>query len=330
VVQLKRYNTLNISARAFQLINLSAGCNLTQLGAQLKSATAVQVIGGGSNLVVRDQPEATVLRVANTGLKIISHSGEQVLIQAAAGENWHAFVMNCLKRGWYGLENLALIPGKVGASPIQNIGAYGLEAGEKIDSVQVWHWPSNRVQIWSAERCQFGYRDSVFKHGKGLNWIVLAVRFRLSTQPNLRLGYAELSREIATIGLPPTPLRLAQAVMRVRQRKLPDPAKLPNAGSFFKNPVLSIKQFNRLKQQHPDLPQYPTENGIKTSAAWLIDQCGWKGKSIGDAAVHREHALVLVNAGNATGQDIMRLAGRISGDVQARFGIQLEPEPVVW
>jgi UDP-N-acetylmuramate dehydrogenase len=330
VVQLKRYNTLSISARAFQLINLSAGCNLTQLSAQLNAAKAVQVIGGGSNLVVRDQPEATVLRIASTGVKLITQSGDQVLIQAAAGENWHAFVMNCLKHGWYGLENLALIPGKVGASPIQNIGAYGLEAGEKIDSVQVWHWPSNRIQIWSAERCLFGYRDSVFKHGKGRNWIVLAVRFRLTIQPKLRLGYAELSRELDSTGLAPTPLGLAQAVMRVRQRKLPDPAKLPNAGSFFKNPVLSVEQFNDLKQQNPDLPQYPTANGIKTSAAWLIDQCGWKGKSIGDAAVHRDHALVLVNTGNATGQDIMRLAGRISGDVQMRFGIQLEPEPVIW
>jgi UDP-N-acetylmuramate dehydrogenase len=329
VVQLKRYNTLQLPAKVGQLIRLTASSDLVQLRKRLRQAKQVLIIGGGSNLVVCDRPAATVLCVDNRGIQLIEQRGAEVIVQAAAGEPWHDFVMHCLDHGWNGLENLALIPGKVGASPIQNIGAYGLEVGERIDSVQVWHWPTGRVQIWSARDCQFGYRDSIFKRYAGCDWVVLAVRFRLSIKPDLRLSYADLKQRFAAPSQA-TPRSVAQAVIAIRQQKLPDPSVLPNVGSFFKNPILSEQAFAKLQAQFPDLPKYIAAGAVKTSAAWLIDRCGWKGRRRGAVGVHAAHALVLVNYGGGTGSQIMHLARAIAADVKQRFDIDLEPEPIVW
>jgi UDP-N-acetylmuramate dehydrogenase len=330
VVQLKRFNTLRIKARVAALVPLHAGSNLDQLRRQLSYANSVYVIGGGSNLVMRDLPLATVLQVNNRGIELIEQNGSDLIVQACAGEDWHPFVMDCLARGWNGLENLSLIPGKVGASPIQNIGAYGQEVGNKIHSVQVWHWPSGKVEIWEANQCQFGYRDSVFKHEQGRDWIVLAVRFRLSTLNRTIVNYADLNQELGGNKDNATPKQVAAAVIQVRRRKLPDPDVLPNAGSFFKNPVLTQAQIDHLSALFPGIPQYPVSNGIKTSAAWLIERSGWKGKRIGDAGVDQKHALVLVNHGRATGEQMIQLANAIRRDVKQQFDVNLEPEPILW
>ncbi len=330
MVQLKRLNTLRIKAQVAALIPLHTGSNLDDLRHQLLKAKSVHVIGGGSNLVVRDQPLATVLQVNNQGISLIEQHGSTVIVQACAGEDWHRFVMHCLARGWNGLENLSLIPGKVGASPIQNIGAYGVEVGDKIDSVQVWHWPTGKLQIWDANQCQFGYRDSVFKREQGRDWIVLAVRFRLSTDNQTQVNYADLNRELGSRCEHASAQEVAQAVIRVRQRKLPDPNVLPNAGSFFKNPVLTQAQLDRLFALFPEIPRYNVAGGVKTSAAWLIERSGWKGKRIGDAGVDQNHALVLVNYGRATGEQMIQLANAIKRDVQQQFGVNLEPEPIIW
>ncbi len=331
MVQLKRHNTLRVAARVAQLIRLRKGASLETIRKRLLQAKRVFILGGGSNVVLRDHHDATVLLIDNLGIKLISQEANRVIVQASAGEPWHEFVQYCLAKGWNGLENLSLIPGKVGASPIQNIGAYGVEVAQLIDCVQVWHWPTGRVQIWTAQQCKFNYRDSIFKHGSGQDWVVLAVRFNLSTSPAVRLGYADLQTQLDSQGIDkPTPSDVANAVTTVRQRKLPDPAHLPNAGSFFKNPVISRSQFTQLKSQFPALPQYPAANGVKTSAAWLIEQSGWKGKRIGAVGMHVNHALVLVNYADATAQEIAHVASAVSDDVNQRFGVRLEAEPMFW
>ena len=244
--------------------------------------------------------------------------------------NWNDFVHWTLGRGLCGLENLALIPGTVGASPIQNIGAYGTEVGEFIDSVQAFDRETLRLREFEREDCRFAYRDSVFKHAPEQN-VITEVRFRLPKARDVQTGYAGVAEELAAMGIDgaPTHRQLAEAISRLRSRKLPNPAVLGNAGSFFKNPIVDATVADALKAAHSALPVFPGDSPAtrKLSAGWLIDAAGWKGFRDGDAGVAPQHALVLVNHGHATGADLLRLAGRIAGSVQARFGVALEPEP---
>jgi UDP-N-acetylmuramate dehydrogenase len=245
-------------------------------------------------------------------------------VSVAAGESWHDWVRHALAQGWHGLENLALIPGTVGAAPVQNIGAYGVELKDHVDHVEAWDTVSRTWLRLGAAECRFGYRDSIFKHELAGRAIITRVAFRLSTRPDVRCAYADLQRELASRGIAePTPQDVFDAVCAVRRAKLPDPAVLGNAGSFFRNPVLSAADAARLLAAHPDAPHYPAHDGsVKFAAAWLIDQGGWKGRRIGDAGVHERQALVLVNHGQASAARTARLARAIQDDVRNRYGRQ--------
>ncbi|WP_321852844.1 UDP-N-acetylmuramate dehydrogenase [Paraburkholderia tropica] len=289
------------------------------------------VLGGGSNVVLTRDFDGLVLLVALAGKRVVHEDGDAWYVQAAAGENWHDFVAWTLAAGMPGLENLALIPGTVGAAPIQNIGAYGLEMGDRCAAVRAIEVETGTPYEFDAAACEFGYRDSFFKREGRDRFVITAVTFRLpkSWQPNA--GYADLAREIAQRGL--SEAQCAQdvfdAVVAVRRAKLPDPRVLGNAGSFFKNPVIEGEQFDALVMREPGVVSYPQADGrVKLAAGWLIDQCGWKGRALREAAVHERQALVLVNRGGATGTDILELAQAIRHDVLARFGVELEQEPI--
>jgi UDP-N-acetylmuramate dehydrogenase len=294
------------------------------------SALPRLVLGGGSNLLIaHDEVDALVLHMALIGKAIVGETPDAILVRAHAGENWHAFVEWTLAQGLGGLENLALIPGTVGASPIQNIGAYGAEVKDSFHSLTVFDFADGTIRTMDATACRFGYRDSVFKHADGRALVVLDVTFALprAWAPNLR--YAELAQALQGIDQP-TARQVADAVIAVRRRKLPDPAEIGNAGSFFKNPVVTRAHCEHLLETWPDLVHHAQPDGSeKLAAGWLIDRCGWKGKNLGRAGVYPKQALVLVNNGGATGQEIMALARAIQDDVQARFGVRLEPEPVL-
>ncbi|ODS97405.1 MAG: UDP-N-acetylenolpyruvoylglucosamine reductase [Lautropia sp. SCN 69-89] len=331
-VSLKALNSFGVEARAERLVELRDAADLPASLALLREHPPALVLGGGSNLLFSRDPPGTVLRVMLAGRRLLDERAGEVLVEAAAGENWHAFVGWTLELGLNGLENLSLIPGSVGAAPVQNVGAYGVEVCECFDSLDAVSLSDGAVRRFDAADCGFGYRDSVFKRETGAQWLITAVRFRLSRAPRLRLDYGELRDELRARGVTsPGAREVADAVCAIRRRKLPDPAEIGNAGSFFKNPVVDRARAERLAEAHPGLPLYPggSPATAKLSAAWMIDRCGWKGHRDGDAGVHDRHALVLVNHGHASGAQILALATRIRESVRQRFGIELEPEPSV-
>ncbi|MFD2273268.1 UDP-N-acetylmuramate dehydrogenase [Undibacterium arcticum] len=288
------------------------------------------VLGGGSNIVLTGDFPGLVMHMMIEGIAVIGADADAVYVRAAAGESWAGFVQWTLAQGWGGLENLSLIPGSVGAAPIQNIGAYGAELKDCFHAVSAFDRETGRIFTLDKAACQFGYRDSVFKQALRERAIILDVTFALPKrwQPNIR--YADVAHELAARALQaPTPRDISDAVIAIRSRKLPDPAQIGNAGSFFKNPVISAARRDALLLEHPQLVSYAQPDGsIKLAAGWLIDQCGWKGKRLGAAGVYEKQALVLVNCGGATGRDVTQLAAAIAADVQARFGVRLEPEPI--
>ncbi|CAD5108803.1 UDP-N-acetylmuramate dehydrogenase [Zestomonas carbonaria] len=288
------------------------------------------VIGGGSNLLLTGDVDSLVLRMASRGLRILADDGERVLVEAEAGEPWHPFVLWSLERGLGGLENLSLIPGTVGAAPMQNIGAYGVELKDVFAGLAALDRRSGELREFTGEDCRFSYRDSLFKQQPG-RWLILRVRFSLSRNAELHLDYGPVRQRLAEFGIErPTPLDVSRAICAIRSEKLPDPAELGNAGSFFKNPLVSAEVADDLRRQHADLVAYPQADGqVKLAAGWLIERAGWKGFRDGDAGVHRLQALVLVNYGKATGQQLLALARRIQADITARFGVELEIEPNV-
>lgn len=291
------------------------------------------ILGGGSNLVLTGDVDRLVLQMAIPGKRLLAEDSDAFYVEAGAGENWHDFVQWTLAQRWPGLENLSLIPGTVGAAPIQNIGAYGLEAGDFLHSVTAWDFRNRAFFQVDRSGCRFGYRDSLFKqegwHLDGQVAITTVV-FRLPRQwqPNLR--YTDINEELAARGIVrPNAHQIAEAVIAVRQRKLPDPAELPNAGSFFHNPVLDAYAVDALKASYPTLPCYPQPDGrIKLAAGWLIEQAGWKGKSLGRVGMYEKQALVLVNRGGATGDDVLRTMAGVQADVRSKFGVELTPEPI--
>lgn len=291
------------------------------------------VLGGGSNVVLTGDFAGLVLLVALHGRRVVREDADAWYVEAAGGEPWHEFVAWTLSQGLPGLENLALIPGTVGAAPIQNIGAYGLEMGERFVSLRAVELATGTVVELDAQACRFGYRDSFFKREGRDRFVITSVTFRLPKVWQPRAGYADLARELAAnvyaADTPPTAQAIFDAVVAVRRAKLPDPLELGNAGSFFKNPVVEAGQFAALKAKEPEVVSYPQPDGrVKLAAGWLIDRCGWKGRAIGAAAVHDRQALVLVNRGGATGAEVLALAKAIQRDVLERFGVELEAEPV--
>jgi UDP-N-acetylmuramate dehydrogenase len=332
-ISLQHFNTFGIPARARRYLRVSEPAQLEALAADPELAALPRlVLGGGSNLLItRAEVNLLVLHMALMGKEIVGETADAVLVRARAGENWHGFVQFTLEQGLGGLENMSLIPGTVGASPIQNIGAYGAEVKDLFHSLTAFDFASGATRVMDAAACRFAYRDSVFKHEDGRQLAVLDVTFALpkAWSPNLR--YAELARELEAQGIAdPTPRQVADAVVAIRRRKLPDPAEIGNAGSFFKNPVVPGEHCAQLLASWPNLVHHAQPDGSeKLAAGWLIDQCGWKGRSLGRAGVYPKQALVLVNNGGASGEEVLALAHAIQADVQARFGVLLEPEPVM-
>ena len=328
-------NTFGVPARASVLVEVADAAALLELfGYAMLRDGPVLVLGGGSNLLFAGDPPGAVLALGAQSISILDDDGERTVVRADAGVEWHAFVLWTLGHGLSGLENLALIPGTVGAAPIQNIGAYGVEVRERVHRVEAFDRVTGRPVRLDAVACDFAYRDSVFKRDPE-RYIVTAVEFVLARAPELRLDYAGLADELSAMGIDaaasksPRPSQVAEAVCRIRRRKLPDPAVLGNAGSFFKNPIVPSPIAAELHHAHPALPMFRTANESerKLSAAWMIDACGWKGHREGDAGVAASHALVLVNHGAATGAQLLDLARRIAISVHERFGVMLEPEP---
>ena len=331
---LKALNTFGIDARSDYFIELTECQQLEDLLTnKVYQAGPTLWLGGGSNILFTRNYRGLVVKLALNGIRVVKDEIDSIVVEAAAGENWHSFVCYTLQNGWYGLENLSLIPGTVGACPIQNIGAYGVEVKEYIHQVVCADLTQGGAQrILNSAECNFSYRDSIFKHEEGRGLLVTAVRFRLFRTPTLRMDYGEIREVLRHLGKAhqPTPLDISQAVIHMRTAKLPDPKQLGNAGSFFKNPILPVQQAQALIDRLPNTPYYPAHSGfIKLAAGWLIEQTGFKGYREGEVGVHQHQALVLVNYGSASGLAIKALADKIIDAVRARFGITLEPEPLI-
>jgi UDP-N-acetylmuramate dehydrogenase len=340
-VPLQALNSFRIVAKAHSLVRVASQADLqTVLAKPELAAQAKFVLGGGSNVVLTGDVKPLLLKVEIMGRRLLQETAKAFVVEAGAGENWHDFVEWTLQQGYPGLENLALIPGTVGAAPVQNIGAYGVELQDRFDSLDAIDLQTGQIFTLNAAQCAFGYRDSVFKHsaaagssGLGLagRALITQVRFLLPKPWKPVLGYADLERKMAEEAVSqPTARQIFQWVCDIRRAKLPDPNVIGNAGSFFKNPTVTPEQCADIIARDPNVVYYPLLDGsIKLAAGWLIDACGWKGKTVGHAGVYEKQALVLVNHGDATGGEVMTLAKAIQTSVYERFGIQLEPEPVV-
>ncbi len=328
---LRKRNTFGVEARAAMLVDVHEPAALAGLfGSALLRARPVLALGEGSNVLLTHDWPGIVLSMATRGIEVLDDDGATARIRVQAGEHWNDFVYWSLAQGFGGLENLVLIPGAVGAAPIQNIGAYGTEVREFIAAVDAWDREAIAMVRLDNAQCGFSYRDSHFKRA-GDRYVVTAVTFALTRRPALRLDYAGVRDELAAMGVvDPTPATLAGAIARLRRRKLPDPAQVGNAGSFFKNPVVGDALALALRREHAGLPAWPAGEGrTKLSAAWLIERAGLKGLREGDAGISARHALVLVNHGRASGAQLWALAQRVRDTVRERFGVDLEPEPRV-
>lgn len=287
------------------------------------------ILGGGSNVLFTGNYNGIIIRNIIKGIELEKEDNGDVYVKAGGGEKWHDFVMYCVSHNYGGVENLSLIPGTVGAGPIQNIGAYGAELKDTLYEVQAMNIHTLETRKFSNADCKFGYRESIFKGKEKGNYVILAVTLKLNKNPkNVNASYGTVSKELETMGITnPTIADVSKAVIKIRSSKLPDPAKLGNAGSFFKNPVIDNTQFEKLKEQFPHIVHFPAHDGhTKLAAGWLIEQCGWKGKRIGDTGVHKDQALVLVNYGDATGKEIYDLSTKVIESVKEKFGVVLERE----
>jgi UDP-N-acetylmuramate dehydrogenase len=331
-VSLRTLNSFGLPANAAVLVRLRSEADVRRVVDHPEFGPARKlVLGGGSNLVLTRDVRAVVLKVELMGRRLLAETDDAWIVEAGAGENWHALVEWTIAMGWPGLENLALIPGTVGAAPVQNIGAYGVELAGRFESLDGVDLVTGRRVTLSARQCAFGYRDSVFKHALAGKTLITRVRLRLPKPWRPALGYLELQKRMQETGrAAPDARTVFDWVCAIRRAKLPDPARIGNAGSFFKNPVVSAEQCRDIIGRDPSVVHYPLPDGsAKLAAGWLIDACGWKGKSIGQAGVYERQALVLVNRGGAIGAEVVTLARAIQESVYGRFGIRLEPEPVI-
>lgn len=325
---LKDHNTMGVSANARYFASVASADELRQLLLQPDYKVLPKLmLGGGSNILFVNDFEGLVIHLGIKGRELIEENEGEVLLKIGAGEDWHQTVMYAVEKGWGGIENLSLIPGSVGAAPIQNIGAYGVELEEVFESLEAIDLETGISKTFDKQACDFGYRDSVFKNELKGKYIITHVTLRLQKDPDVNTTYRALSESLEERGISDPSIKdISETVIKIRQSKLPDPAEIGNTGSFFKNPVISEEAFKELQEKYPEIPNYPAGEEIKIPAAWLIDQCGWKGKQVGDAGVHEVHALVIVNYGNATGAEIIELARKIRGSVFDKFGVELIPE----
>ncbi|MFV1884214.1 MAG: UDP-N-acetylmuramate dehydrogenase [Balneola sp.] len=326
---LSPYNTMGIKAMTRFFIEVRSVEELKEALAFVEEkSSSMLVLGGGSNVLFVTDFDGLVILNRIKGIEVISEDESHITLKCGAGENWHQLVLDSVKKGYGGIENLSLIPGTVGAAPIQNIGAYGVELKDVFERLEAFDIEEQELKTFTKEECAFGYRDSIFKKELKGKVIITSVTLRLSKKPELNFSYSSLKEKLEEKGITnPSIKDISDAVIEVRQSKLPDPDEIGNTGSFFKNPVISVFQFDELKAKYPSLPSYPVSEGqVKVPAGWLIEQAGWKGKRIGDAGVHDKQALVLVNHGNATGEEIWSLANQIIESVDQTFDIRLMPE----
>ena len=326
---LRGRNTLRVDAHAAWLAEIhDASATPDAMDHPTRRGKPLLLLGEGSNVLFVEDFDGAIVTMKNRGVVELDGDATATRVRVAAGEHWDDFVRWSLAHGYAGLENLILIPGSVGAAPMQNIGAYGVEVGEFIEAVEAFDLRERRFVAFTNAECEFGYRDSIFKRHPD-RWLITAVTLRLPRNHVLRTDYAGVREELARMGIDkPAPIHVAEAVVNLRTRKLPDPAVIGNAGSFFKNPLVPASQAERLRAGHPQLPSWPATGGnSKLSAAWLIEACGFKGLREGDAGISNRHALVLVNHGHATGAELWALALRVREGVHSRFGVFLEPEP---
>ena len=329
-LSLQPFNTFGVAVTARWYAEASSDAEVREALREAEARAAeLFVIGGGSNLLLTADLDAFVLRMVSRGRRLLEEGG-RLLVEAEAGEAWHPFVLWTLEQGLAGLENLSLIPGTVGAAPMQNIGAYGVEIKDVLHSLVALDRRTGELCEFRADECEFAYRHSRFKRESG-RWLILRVRFALSREARLHLEYGPVRQRLQEMGVDaPTPLAVSRAICAIRAERLPDPQALGNAGSFFKNPLIAEAQAERLRERWPGLVAYPAGHGqVKLAAGWLIEQAGWKGFREGDAGVHALQALVLVNYGRATGAELLALARRIQADIRGRFGVELEIEPIV-
>ena len=339
-ISLKPYNTFGIDAKAryfasfTNLMELEAVCNhkpQTTFGRRRLAAGAANhklVLGGGSNILLTKNFEGLVLKNDIKGIEVLKEDDQHIYVKAGAGENWHRFVLFCVQNNYAGIENLSLIPGNVGASPMQNIGAYGVEIKDVFYELEAFHKKEKIIQKFSLNDCEFGYRESVFKNKYKNQFIITSVTYRLSKQPSFNTSYGAIQQELEKMGVKEVSIRaISQAVINIRSSKLPDPNEIGNAGSFFKNPIVSKQQYEDLKKEYPTMVAFPTVNDeMKLAAGWLIEQCGWKGYRKGDAGCYSKQALVLVNYGGASGREIYELSEEIIFSVKSKFKVSLERE----
>lgn len=333
-VSLKSYNTFGIDVNAQLFCEINTVDEVRQLlPTDEFSANHCLILGGGSNVLFTKDVDGLVIKNNLKGIEVTPHISGHVLVTAASGESWHQLVLWCVAQNYAGIENLSLIPGTVGAAPMQNIGAYGVELANVLHEVEAVELSSGALHKFSNEQCNFGYRNSVFKQAYRGKCFITSVTLKLTdlnktAQYQYHINYGDVKAKLSEMGAyEPTIADISQAVISIRQSKLPDPAQLGNAGSFFKNPVIDATHFNKLLQQYPTMPSYKQTDGTyKIPAGWLIEQCGWKGKVIGNTGSHKQQALVLVNYGNATGAEILLLAQNICASVTDKFGIQIVPE----
>ncbi len=327
-VELRHLNTFHVGARARFLVTITAVDQLRGvLQWQQQQQIPFMLIGQGSNILFKDDYPGLIIELHHRGVAVMNETADYVDVKVQAGEVWHEFVQYSLQQGWCGLENLSLIPGTVGAAPVQNIGAYGVEVKDTLLELEALELATGQLRRFSNADCHFHYRQSYFKQEGKDRFIICSVTFRLARQPKLKLDYPALKVTLAAVTPEQlTPQLVSDTVCAIRRSKLPDPGVLGNAGSFFWNPHIDQQQFATLKQRYPEIPGYADHDGIKIPAAWLIERAGWKGYREGDVGVHKDHALVLVNYGKATGAELVALSEKIQASVLDKFAIQLWPE----
>jgi UDP-N-acetylmuramate dehydrogenase len=327
-ISLKKHNTFGVDVNARYFCEVWDITDLKNVvTSEIFENNSHLILGEGANILFIKDFNGLVIKPNFKGFSIVRETNDEIFIKAQAGEIWHDFVMYCCEKKWNGLENLAYIPSSVGASPIQNIGAYGVEIKDVLDELEAFNLETKNIEIFQNSDCKFDYRESIFKHEYKGRYVICSVTFRLSKLPKFNTDYTAINDELKRMNVSELSAKIiADAITNIRKSKLPETSEIGSAGSFFKNPTVSEKTFQRLKNQFPNVAAYPTNSGVKLAAGWLIEQAGWKGFREGDAGVHAQQALVLVNYGNATGIEILNLAQRIIDSVKSKFGVELTPE----
>lgn len=329
-ISLKEFNTFGIDVKAKAFARFSSIDELKSILNENENLPLF-ILGGGSNILFTKDVDALVLKNEIAGLEIIDETSETVTLKVGAGVVWHDFVLYTIENGWSGVENMSLIPGNVGASPMQNIGAYGVEIKDVFSFLEAFNLESKEIETIDAATCKFGYRESIFKREAKGKYIISAVVFTLNKTPDFKTGYGAIQDELNKQNTPLSVRAISDAVIAIRQSKLPNPKELGNAGSFFKNPVISNEAFKVLVTKFPTIPNYPQDNGgVKLAAGWLIEQAGWKGKRVGNVGMHEKQALVLVNYGGATGEELLAHSQKVIDSVKELFDVELEREVNIW